>query len=161
MAIDVSICTRVYWQDSTGGGSPPLTSLKHTTDIGDLISDAMEDAPSTHTHSTHTPKRSGRKRRSHKTSSASPRMDVRIETDKSVVVDFCSDSSDDEEDCVGSECVKSEGGGRVRGPHPILSASGQSSIFSGSDDDFCFVDTPTSTRVVPDYCIVYCVFLSN
>ena len=73
-------------------------------------------------------------------------MDVQVETDKSVVVDFCSDSSDDED--VRNISVKSEGGGGVRGPRPTMTASGQSSIFSGSDDDFCFVDTPTSTRVV-------------
>ncbi len=72
-------------------------------------------------------------------------MPVCVETDKSVVLDFFSDSSDED--------VKSEGGGggvrgRLLSPPHKLSASEHSSIFSESEDDFCFVDTPTSTRVV-------------
>ncbi|XP_064403938.1 autophagy-related protein 2 homolog B-like isoform X2 [Halichondria panicea] len=136
-------------QGSSASGSSPLTSLTETTNIGDLISDAMEDSPPSHLHTSHsrphTPHKSGRKKKPGKTSAIS-KMPVCVETDKSVVLDFFSDSSDED--------VKSEGGGggvrgRLLSPPHKLSASEHSSIFSESEDDFCFVDTPTSTRVSP------------
>ena len=145
-------------QGSSASGSSPLTSLTETTNIGDLISDAMEEPPPSHLHTSHshphTPHRSGRKGKPTKTNTRS-KMPVRVETDKSVVLDFFSDSSDED--------VRSEGGGggvrgRLLSPPHKLSASQHSRLFSESEEDFCFVDTPTSTRVVSAYTVVCVVY---
>ena len=146
-------------QGSSASGSSPLTSLTETTNIGDLINDAMEEPPPSHLHTshshTHTPHRSGRKGKPAKTNTRS-KMPVRVETDKSVVLDFFSDSSDED--------VRSEGGGGdVRGrllspPHKLSASEQHSSVFSESEEDFCFVDTPTSTRVVSAYTVVCVVY---
>lgn len=147
---------------SSGGGSP-LTSLTDTVDIGDLISDAMEDH--TPPHSSHPPHtQSGRRKSGKKHKANEAKMAIHVESDKSVVLDFCSDSSDDESGVAHEGGVKSGargGGGGVRSkkqllsPPPTgrLSGSEHGSIFSESDDDFCFVDTPTSTRVVSPQCV--------
>lgn len=144
-------------------GSPPsnsgspLTSLTDTADIGDLISDAMEDQPPSPSPRRHTARSERKSSRKHKSNEA--KLEIRVESNKSVVLDFCSDSSDDE--ASGVRNGAREGGGGVRGgskerllsppPASKLSASEHSSIFSESDDDFCFVDTPTSTRVSPGH----------
>lgn len=95
-----------------------------------------------------------------------PQMDFHVENDKSVVLDFHSDSSDDEALGVMNK-AHGVGDGVWSGVHDSvgrtsqerlllspprkagkMSSSEHSSIFSESDDDFCFVDTPTTTRVV-------------
>lgn len=91
------------------------------------------------------------------------KMEIHEESDKSVVLDFCSDSSDDDGNdgrfsLHGVRGGAGDGRGGVgRGRERLLSPPAKSgklsgsdhgSIFSESDDDFCFVDTPTSTKVV-------------
>ena len=113
-------------------------------DIGDLISDAMEDTPPTD----ELIQGVGVSRRHHDTPQSShPRkMEVRI-SGKSLLMDFESDS--DVEEDISRRRVGSK-------KKPLLSSvpgkpSGlehNSSIFSESDDEFCMVETPTSTKVV-------------
>lgn len=104
-------------------------------------------------------------------SQSKSKMEIRMASDKSVVLDFCSDSSDDDDDGYGGRLSQADSvGGRSRSSKESvsvgrgtksrerllspptksgkLSGSDQGSIFSESDDDFCIVDTPTSTKVV-------------
>ena len=181
----------VYTQNSCSSGSP-LTSLTDTTDIGDLINEAMEDLPNPDNQQTAKTRTNFERRRSGSSGSSrthsgqkqkggrvtqaqsKSKMEIHVASDKSVVLDFCSDSSDDDND-VGYNGRLSQHGvsgvrsGRVRGgagegcgkvergrerllsppaKSGKLSGSDHGSIFSESDDDFCFVDTPTSTKVV-------------
>ena len=181
----------VYTQNSCSSGSP-LTSLTDTTDIGDLINEAMEDLPNPDNQQTAKTRTNSERRRSGSSGSSrthsgqkqkggrvtqaqsKSKMEIHVASDKSVVLDFCSDSSDDDNDVGyngrvsqhGVSGVRSgrvrvgagEGCGKVeRGRERLLSPPAKSgklsgsdhgSIFSESDDDFCFVDTPTSTKVV-------------
>ena len=118
----------------------------------------MEDLPPSAS-----PSQSSRTRADH---SNKKRSEVHVESEKSVVVDFLSDSSDEDDSSVGGRIgVRSGGGEGVRGgSHEVLlsppasskmSGSGQSSIFSERDNDFCIVDTPTSTKVVSPLYIQY------
>ena len=89
--------------------------------------------------------------------------------DKSVVMEFNSDSDDDDDDDilrdlmshhrprqnVTNGSIGGSGGGRKRKDvvsptRKSLKQSGSDhgSIFSESDEDFCFVDAPTITKVV-------------
>lgn len=111
----------------------------------------------------------GSRKMTHGSGNSSPsksKMEIHVESERSVVLNFFSDSSDDNSDDERlSRQSKSEGkrqsagGRRGREGHSRKhlspptqagkpSSSDHGSIFSESDDDFCFVDTPTSTKVV-------------
>ena len=68
---------------------------------------------------------------------------IHVSSEKSVHMVFDSDSD--------SEGVPG-GGVSVHSPRGRLSGSEQGSIFSESDEDFCILDAPTSTRVVSPLC---------
>ena len=94
-----------------------------TTDIGDLISDAMEDSSPSDVVG-------GAKKVPH----PPKKMAVRV-SGQTLLMDFDSDS--DTENEVKKPCPPSS-------PGKVY----LDDIFSDSDDDFCIVNTPTSTRVV-------------
>ena len=138
-------------------------------DIGDLISDAMEDLPSPKT-SRKTEPSYGRERTPRREEVASvlstrydrvgksrnrkvvgeesgpksskSKMQIHVSSEKSVHMVFDSDSD--------SEGVPGGGvsGVSVHSPRGRLSGSEQGSVLSESDEDFCILDAPTSTRVV-------------
>ena len=67
---------------------------------------------------------------------------IHVSSEKSVHMVFDSDS--DSEGVLGGGVS----GVSVPSPRARLSGSEQGSIFSESDEDFCILDAPTSTRVV-------------
>ena len=100
---------------------------QESTDIGDLISAAMEDSSPASV------------AKSKKRVSQEPRpLKTKIKVSgESLLMDFDSDSDDEPK---RAKVPASAGGRKV---------AEQGSIFSESDDeDFCIVHTPTSTRVV-------------
>jgi hypothetical protein len=81
----------------------------------------------------------GRAPRSHK-------MEVKVSGD-SLLMDFNSDS--DDEDVTGTKSEVCPSVPRPPGYESGVRSSGTSDIFSdGDEDDFCIVNTPTSTKVV-------------
>lgn len=150
-----------------------MSTLNGNDDIGDLISDAMEDLPSPET-SRKTEPSYGRERtarREEVTSVLATRYDrvrksrnrkvmgeesrpkssksktqIHVSSEKSVHMVFDSDS--DSEDVPGGGVS----GVSVHSLRGRLSGSEQGSIFSESDEDFCILDAPTSTRVVSPLC---------
>ena len=142
------------------------------SDIGDLISDAMEDIPSPETSSRagsvdrrETTARRGkaafssaaklsadRKSRSRKVVGehlrprpSKSKMQIHISNEKSVHMVFDSDSDSESGGGVLGGGVSGVG---VHSPRGRLSGSEQGSIFSESDEDFCILDAPTTTKVV-------------
>ena len=82
-----------------------------------------------------------------------------MESDISLIMDFDSDSDDSDggngvhyhhHSAVKRKSGTNRNKGLLSPPKKSgkLSGSDHGSIFSESDEDFCFVDTPTSTRVV-------------
>lgn len=131
------------------------------SDIGDLITDAMEDFSPTESVAV----KVGRtKREKVLRVSHMHKMEMRV-TGESMLIDFDSDSDNDAVAATRSGVKKhgflgsplpgpspasgDAGRGRVRGETARKGVeSGHGSIFSDSDDDFCIVHTPTSTKVV-------------
>ena len=125
-------------------------------EIGDLISDAMQDTPPSATH-----KGKGKRRKEEWNGSFGPPRAVAVQDmGESLVMDFDSDSDDD-----GFMPPRHDGGrgtqsggcvqpsGRTTGKQADLE---HEDIFSDNDDDFCIVDTPTTTKVVC-VCVYVCV----
>ena len=165
-SIKLTLCIPLQ---NSNAGPPPVSTLKGDDDIGDLISDAMEDLPSPETshkaepsfgrertarreevvsvHATRsdTVRKSrareveGRKSRPKPSKS---KTQIHVSSEKSVHMVFDSDS--DGEGVLGGGVS----GVSVPSPRARLSGSEQGSIFSESDEDFCILDAPTSTRVV-------------
>ena len=163
------VCT-LYTQPNSLDSEAPLSS--ENGNIGHLIDDAMVDIMSP---TDAPPKATPRNRvhhRSKKKPSGSPskaKMEIHLSGDNSVVMDFNSDSDEDDDDDIlrdlmshhraQKQMTAGEGGvkGQRRGGDESKPASGKSmkqsgsdhgSIFSESDEDFCFVDAPTITKVV-------------
>ena len=177
----------------------PLSS--ENGNIGHLIDDAMEDivapvqatpttTPTTTTSGHAYSLASGHSRSKRpppnkvKSSPSKSKMEIHMSGEKSVVMEFNSDSDDDDNilrDLMshhrprqnltnGSRGGGSGGGGRrqkdVLSPtRKSMKQSGSSdhgSIFSESDEDFCVIDAPTITRVVSKttykYTHLSCVF---
>lgn len=114
-------------------------AAKEGGDIGDLITSAMEDSPP----SSPAGKMKGRIEHS------SHKVEVRMSGD-SLLMDFDSDSDNDDMGA-GSKVSKSSpsGGGARTEVLPTRGRVLAGNIFSDSDeDDFCIVNTPTSTKVV-------------
>ena len=158
------------------GGGLPLSS--ENGNIGNLIDDAMEDimapmnAPPKATPTSHRVQSRSKKPKITSSQSKS-KMEIHVSGDNSVVMEFNSDTDDDDDDDnILRELMShhrprqnvtngSGGGGRGKrqqreGKSPAAgksmkqSGSDYGSIFSESDEDFCFVDAPTITKVVSD-----------
>lgn len=138
-----------------GGSGSPLTACHDlaegggTTDIGDLISDAMED-------SSHTDPGGGVNK-----VSRGPKMLTVHVSGESLLMDFDSDSDTEESAGLRSEgksrpLSSSTHGDAARGKLDGRGRLDLNDIFSDSDDDFCIVNTPTSTRVVSVTCTCAC-----
>ena len=116
-------------------------------------------------------------------SQSKSKMEIHVSGDNSVVMEFNSDSDDDDDDDNilrdlmsyhrprQSASNGSKGGGRKQrdgrspsaGKSMKQSGSDYGSIFSESDEDFCFVDAPTITKVVSSVvvCVCVCVCVIN
>ena len=171
------LCTQPPSGGTGVGVGAPLSS--ENGNIGNLINDAMEDiiaptnAPPKATPTSYT-KSQPRKKPSNKVTSAQSKskMEIHVSDDNSVVMDFNSDSeNDDDDDNILRDLMShhrrrqnpsngSRARERKRGDEPgpsggksmKQSGSDYGSIFSESDDDFCFVDAPTITKVVSVLC---------
>ena len=160
------------------GHGVPLSSLTENGNIGHLIDDAMEDiltpvdAPPKTTPTSSTTNRATVQSRSKKSSNkvtssqSKSKMEIHVSGDNSVIMDFNSDSDDDDDDDIlrdlmshhhPRKSVHNESRDERKQHKDLLSptrksmkqsGSDHSSIFSESDDDFCFVDAPTITKVV-------------
>lgn len=106
------------------------------TDIGDLISDAMEDSSPT-----------GDVAVAKNVSHAPKMMSVHV-SGESLLMDFESDSDTEESASVRSEVIRPLPSPHANSSNTARGRLGLDDIFSDSDDDFCIVNTPTSTRVV-------------
>lgn len=69
-----------------------------------------------------------------------------------MVFDSDSDEDGDGRKVGGVQVQMGSGGGGVQSPRGVFSGSEQGSMFSGSDDDFCILDAPTTTKVVRFVC---------
>ena len=127
----------------SGSSTGDLAEGGVTADIGDLISDAMEESPPVVAAAT---AGVGGGAGVRQVSSRAPKLvEVQV-SGESLLMDFDSDS-DTEESRLG-----------VSKPRPVPTPTAPSvtgrgkvehdGLFSDSDDDFCIVNTPTSTRVV-------------
>ena len=115
------------------GAQCSVTSLTDSGgDIGDLISDAMEDTPPTH--ASRSPHRALPRQRLPQAARPPPREARDFE--KSLLMEFESDSDDNSSSKKPSSLS------------PPPGKLEQGDIFSDSDDEFYIVDTPTSTKVV-------------
>ena len=73
------------------------------------------------------------------------KMQIHISNEKSVHMVFDSDSDSESGGGVHGRGVSGVG---MHSPRGRLSGSEQGSIFSESDEDFCILDAPTTTKVV-------------
>ena len=134
---------------------------------------APNSAPPKATPTNHAPSRSSKRKQYNKAASSQSKskMEIHVSGDNSVVMEFNSDSEDDDDNILRD--LMSHHGHRqntstrnrtqekkhvhvderapVSGKSMKQSGSDHGSIFSESDEDFCLVDAPTITKVVSAY----------
>ena len=141
---------------------------------------APDSAPPKATPKSHAPSRSSKRKPYHKAagSQSKSKMAIHLSGDNSVVMEFNSDSEDDDDDILRDlmshhghqnmsnrnrtrekKLVHTDERAPVSGKSMKQSGSDHGSIFSESDEDFCLVDAPTITKVVSE--LIYSLYMNQ